>query len=693
MQFVRQTEASECGLACLAMVASQHGLNMDLSSLRQRFPLSLTGATLRDLIDVGDELDLSARAIKVELEHLADLQCPAVLHWDLSHFVVLADVKHGRRGLRATIYDPAFGIKQMDEAELSKHFTGVALELTPTANFRPAEARQRVKLSDLWSRISGLKRALLQMLALSVLLQVFALVSPFYLQLVIDEAITRYDQQFLLLLALAFAAVYILSAVTELLRSYVILVLGQHMTFQMAGNVVRHLVRLPTQFFEMRHVGDIISRVGSIKPIQNALTQSVVAALIDGVMAITTAILMLVYSWQLALVVFVFTAIYITMSLGVFPFMRRREEEVITTTAREQSHIMETLRAARAIKLFGGEAQREGAWRNLYSNVVNASIASGKLDNWVAFFRSLLFGLQLVLIVYLGARAILAGQFSVGMLFAFLAYRQNFSERAEGLVTKGLEFRMLGLHLERLSDIVHTEQESGLSTSQPPDRDVKGRIQLDNVSFRYAQNAPFVFSGVNLRIEPGEFIAITGPSGSGKSTLMKVMLGLALPVDGELRVDDLPLKAFGLRPWRQHAGVVMQDDQLLSGTIADNISFFDPQVDMQRIRECADTARIHEDISRMPMNYLSLIGDMGAALSGGQRQRLLLARALYRRPSVLFLDEGTANLDEQSEREIADVIEAMPITRVVVAHRPELIGRADRVFKMAGGVLRQIDAG
>lgn len=690
MHFIRQTEASECGLACLAMVASSHGLNIDLSSLRQRFPLSLTGATLRDLIEVADELDFSSRAIKVELEHLADVQYPAILHWDLSHFVVLTDVKLGRRGLRVTVYDPAFGIKEMDEAEVSKHFTGIALELIPTGDFKPAEARRRVKLSDLWSRISGLKRALVQMLVLSVVLQAFALLMPFYLQLVIDEAVIRYDQQFLAMLALGFAAVYILSAVTEALRSYVILTLGQHMTFQMAGNVIRHLVRLPTHFFEMRHVGDIISRVGSIKPIQNALTQSVVSALIDGVMALTIAILMLIYAWQLALVVFGFTTIYVLLSMVVFPMMRRRQEEMITATAKEQSYIMESLRAARAIKLFGGEAQREGTWRNLFSNVVNATVANGKLDIIVAFFNTLLFGLQLVLIVYLGARFILAGEFTVGMLFAFLAYRQNFSDRVGGLVTKGLEFRMLGLHLERLSDIIYTEQEPGLNASLPPDREIKGKIELDNVSFRYAQNAPYVFTKVNLCIEPGEFIAITGPSGSGKSTLMKVMLGLALPGSGELRIDDLPIAAFGLRTWRQHVGVVMQDDQLLSGTMAGNISFFDPQIDMEQVRRVSTTARIHEDISRMPMNYLSLIGDMGAALSGGQRQRLLLARALYRNPQVLFLDEGTANLDEKSESEIADVIEAMPITRIVVAHRPELIKRADRVFEMAGESLREI---
>ena len=295
--------------------------------------------------------------------------------------------------------------------------------------------------------------------------------------------------------------------------------------------------------------------------------------------------------------------------------------------------------------------------------------------------RSVLFGLQLVLIVYLGARSILAGDFTVGMLFAFLAYRQNFSDRLEGLVTRGLEFRMLGLHLERLSDIVFEPQESGLGVAGAGERIARGELELIDVAFRYAANAPFVFTGVHLRIESGEFIAIRGASGSGKSTLMKVMLGLLPPDQGELRVDGLPVSAFGLAGWRNQLGVVMQDDQLLSGTIAENIAFFDPDIDMQRVRECAAMARIDDDIARMPMNYLSFIGDMGAALSGGQRQRLLLARALYREPRVL---------DQQSEREIADVIEKMQITRVVVAHRPELIRRADRVFEMADGGLQDV---
>ncbi|GAB4195377.1 MAG: peptidase domain-containing ABC transporter [Wenzhouxiangellaceae bacterium] len=689
-RLVRQNEAAECGLACLAMVASAHGLQIDLASLRQRFPLAHTGATLRDVMSIADDMDFSSRALRLEPDGLADLKLPAILHWDLNHFVVLTRIRRTRRGPVAEILDPAHGEKRLSLDELSRHFTGIALELSPTQAFQPREARQRLRLSALWGRLVGLGPALGQLLVLSVLLQTLVLAAPFYLQLVVDEAVVRMDGELLLLLAIAFGALYLFRAVTEGLRSYLILNLGQQMSFQMAGNVVRHLLRLPTRFFELRHVGDLISRIGSIKPIQNLLTESVIAALIDSLMALTTAVLMLIYAWPLALVVLILTTLVVLFSVLVFPALRARQERVITSGASEQSHIMESLRAARAIKLFGGETQREGAWRNLYADVVNANIQYGRLEISITLVKNLLFGVQLVLVVYLGARAVMSNDMTLGMLFAFLAYRQNFADRAEALVTKGLEFRMLGLHLERLADIVYTPQEAALSRQSGQHSEAKGAISLHQVTFRYSSNTPQVLNGVDLQVEAGEWVAIQGVSGGGKSTLLKLMLGLLQPSAGEIRIDDQPLSQYGVRHWRQQLGVVMQDDQLLSGSIADNIAFFDPETDHERVRQCAEAARIAADIQRMPMQYQSLIGEMGAALSGGQRQRLLLARALYRRPRALFLDEGTANLDMASEREIADVIAAMDITRIIVAHRPELIRRADRVYEMRDGRLHPV---
>jgi ATP-binding cassette subfamily B protein RaxB len=686
VRLIRQSEAAECGLACLAMVAQAHGAKVDLNGLRTRFGLSLKGTTLRALMRMANEIGLGTRALRLEPEHLGSLKLPSILHWDLNHFVVLKSV-----GRQVTILDPASSERRLSPEEVSKHFTGVALELTPAADFAPPEMRARTRLRDLWSRLTGWKRAATQLVILSLILQLAALAFPFFLQLAIDQAVTNFDLDFLLLLAFGFGALHIVNAATTALRAWVILTLGQAVSFQMVGNVFRHLLRLPADFFEKRHVGDIVSRMGSTQPIQNALTESVVASLIDALMLMITAFVIFIYSWQLALVTVVATGLYLALALGLFPLMRMREDEEIAARAVEQTHLVESIRALRTIKMFGREAEREGRWRNLFADVINAGVRRGRLDIILTFGQTLIFGLQTVVIVYLGARMIIVGDgFSVGMLFAFMSYRQQFADRAVALVQHGIEFRMLGLHLERLSDIVQASRESGLETTLVTHRKVQGAIDLDQISFRYGPGEPVVLEDVSLKVEQGEFIAIAGPSGSGKSTLLKIILGLLPPTGGELRVDGVPLDQFGRVHWREGLGVVAQDDQLLSGTLAENIAFFDPEIDMQRVLACAQAARIHEDIERMPMNYYSFVGDMGMALSGGQRQRVLLARALYHRPRVLVLDEGTANLDIDLEQQIADVVAGLDITRIVVAHRPELLRRADRVFVVNCGQLVEL---
>ena len=250
------------------------------------------------------------------------------------------------------------------------------------------------------------------------------------------------------------------------------------------------------------------------------------------------------------------------------------------------------------------------------------------------------------------------------------------------LVTKGNEFRLLSLHLDRLADIVHAELD-GAQDGLAPLGDVTGRITLDGVTFAYSPEDPVVLDNVSLDIAPGEMVTLTGPSGGGKTTLMKLLLGFYAPVEGTVRIDGRDLATVDASDWRSRVGVVMQDDRLLSGTIADNIAFFDPEIDIERVVQAARDARIHDTIAAIPMNYLALIGDMGSILSGGQKQRLLLARALYQDPDVLFLDEGTANLDVQTEAEIVSLVAGLDMTRVIVAHRPAFLEASDRVIDVA----------
>ena len=674
---VLQTEATECGIACLVMIARYHGHDIDLNSLRKTASVSLKGANLKQVMATAAGLHLSSRPLRVELDQLHKVQTPAILHWDLNHFVVLKKVANGK----VHFIDPGRGLRVMAIEKVSDHFSGVVLELSPAADFNQLQDRLRPKLRDLWSRLVGMKRAVLQTLTLSVILQIVALAAPFYLQLVVDRAVGPKDVNLLLALLLGFGGLVFIRAASEAIRGWAILVYGNQISFQMVGNIFRHLIRLPTAWFEKRHVGDIISRIGSARPIQEALTESVVAIVLDGFMAVFTLVIMFIYAPILALVVLMLTALLALATLLIYPYLRRTEEEAIVTKAIENTHVIESIRAATTVKLFGREAAREAAWRNLFADTINANTSHGKWLVLQKFFETLLMGGQIVITVYLGAKLIIgdADVFSVGMLFAFLGYQQHFTESVKKLLSEGIKVSLLSLHLDRLADIVYEKTEKIEEGSEGP-KSITGTISVKNISFRYSDNDPWVLKDFSLEIPAGKMMTITGASGGGKTTLMKLLLGLYQPNSGIIEIDGKPLADIGMANWRAHIGVVMQDDQLLSGTIADNISFFDPQIDMQKVYRAAMAAQIHDEISAIPMHYLSMVGDMGSVLSGGQKQRVLLARALYHAPKILFLDEGTANLDAQTEEKIADVLANMDITRIIIAHRQQLIQRADTVF-------------
>ncbi len=676
---ILQTEVTECGLACVAMVANYWGHDIDLNILRKRFLVSLKGATLKSVMSAAASLHLSPRPLRLEMEHLPELKLPAILHWDLDHFVVLKAIK----GDKAHIIDPGVGLRVMPLSKLSRHFTGVALELSPSAEFEPVEARLRAHIHLLWQRLVGLKRAIFQTLTLSIILQFVVLTLPFYLQIVVDGVLPQGDHKLLWGLLLGFGALAILRAVSEATRSWAILVYGNQMSAQMIGNVFRHLIRLPTSYFEKRHVGDLISRMNSTIPIQEALTQSIVGVLIDGVMAVIMLIVMYLYSPVLGTIVLVSVLLLALITFLIYPHLRRTQEEAIYAKAIENTHVIESIRASTTVKLFGRETAREAHWRNLYTDFVNANLDYGRFHIAQKFAQTLIVGLQLVVVVYAAAQLMLGegSTFTVGMLVAFLAYRQYFTDSVTQLIEKGIEFRLLSLHLDRLADIIFAETE----TDQTGTKEIgafKGEIEIKNLSFQYSPQDPMILNDFSLTIRAGEMVTLTGKSGGGKTTLMKLILGLYRPTKGDILIDGVSLSELSPDAWRQHIGVIMQEDRLLSGSIAENISFFDPEIDMERVVQAAKMAQIHDEIAAIPMDYNSLVGDMGSILSGGQKQRVLLARALYHEPDILFLDEGTANLDQETEKQIVDVIAGMKMTRIIVAHRPAFLERSDRVLSL-----------
>ena len=681
MKLVRQAQAAECGLACVAMVADHHGHRTDLAELRHRFGLSARGASLTRVIAIASALGLQARALRVEPADLPRLRLPCVLHWDLNHFVVLAAMRRGR----AHVFDPGGQAGWVEADELSRRFTGVALELQPGADFAPCPPPPAIGWRQLTGRLHGLLPVLGTVLVLSLALQLFVLLAPFYLQWTIDHALLAADHDLLTLLALGFGGLLALQVATSLLRGWTLLHLTARLGSQWSGNVFAHLMQLPIAFFERRQLADVVSRTGSVQALQRGLTTGAVEAVVDGLTAIATFAMMLAYAPALAAVSAGVLAAYLTGRLAGVPWLRRATERHLATAATQQGHVLESLRGMQSLKVAGLEAARTSAQANLRGDTVNAELRLGRFGLGWSTTAQALFGGERLLVVWLSARGVLDGHFSVGMLVAYLAYRDQFAARVGGLVDRIMEFRMLRLHGERLADIVLTAPETDMSPTSAPCRHGETGLVADRVGFRHAEGEPWILRDCSFRIAPGDCVALVGASGSGKTTLMKLLLGLFEPVEGEIRIDGVPLPRHGLRAHRANLGAVLQDDQLFAGSLADNIALGDVDPVQDDIEAAARLAAVHDEIASMPMGYHTLVGDMGSSLSGGQKQRVLLARALYRRPRLLILDEATSHLDLARERAVNEAVRGLDITRLIIAHRPETIASADRVLVLDGG--------
>jgi ATP-binding cassette subfamily B protein RaxB len=683
-----QTEAAECGLACLAMVAGYYGHDIDLPSMRRQHSTTLRGMTLAAVMDIAAQLGFETRALRLELDELPRLATPCILHWELNHFVVL---KHAdARG--ATIHDPAHGVRKLSLAELSKKFTGVALECMPRADFKPVKAREPVSLSMLTGKIKGLPGALIQVLGLALALEMFGLLGPFYLQWVLDQVLVSADTNLLALIGGVFLLVALLQAALSAARAWTITWLGAMLNVQWVTNVFSHLLRLPLDWYEKRHVGDVVSRFTSIGTIQQTLTTGFVTALLDGLMAMLTLVVLALYSVPLTAIVLAAFTSYALIRWFSYAPLRRLQEDQIVHAARQQTELLEAIRGAQTLKLHNQQRPRTARYANAVLETVNRSVQIQRLGILLSTGNQLIFGIEKVALIWLAAALVLHGTLTAGMLVAFVAFADQFVTRGASLIDKGIEFRMLRLHAERVADIVLEAPEKFIESDWDgplPD----AAIEVRNVSFRYAKGEPWILKDCSLTIHAGESVALTGPSGCGKTTLAKLILGLLEPEEGEVRYGGVDIRRLGLGRYRGLIGTVMQDDRLFAGSIADNIACFDEaDANPLRIEASARLAAIHDEVLAMPMGYQSLVGDMGSTLSGGQRQRLLLARALYRKPKLLMLDEATSQLDVDCERLINAAVNRMHVTRITIAHRPETIASAQRALEVAHGTVRPMSS-
>ncbi|WP_058912475.1 peptidase domain-containing ABC transporter [Entomohabitans teleogrylli] len=676
---ILQSEASECGIASLSMICGYYGMEIDLFNFRQRFGHSSQGATLLELSKIAEQANLKNRALSLDLDEIRQLKLPCILHWGMNHYVVLVAVKRSS----FVVHDPALGKRIVGVQEMSNYFTGVALELWPDSNFQQEKAKSRLRLLDLMKNIVGLKSALIKIFALSVVIETINLLMPIGTQLVTDHVIIAHDHSLLAVICIGLVVFTLFRTFVSMLRAWTSLTLNTLTDIQWKTTLFDHLMSLPLTFFEKRHLGDIQSRFSSLDIIRSTFTNSIVTGVIDIIMTIGLLIMMTLYGGWLIWVVIGFTLCYALMRFGTYRFYRRIAEEQVIKSARSSSHFMESLYGISTIKALNLKERRSQNWLNINIEACNAGIKQTRFDMLFGGINTFISSIDQVVILWLGAVMVIENNMTLGMFMAFNAYRGQFSQRASSLIDLVMQLRMLSLHNERLSEIVFSEPE----TEQPSRRifeENKGvSLEVKDLSYQYDPFSRPIFSGLNLVIQPGESVALVGPSGIGKTTLLKVMCGLLVPSEGHVLVDGLDVSKIGLNNYRYSTACVLQEDRLFSGSISDNICSFEDNPDQNRIIACSRYCNIHDEIMRMPMAYESIVGELGLGISGGQKQRILIARALYRQPSILFMDEATSHLDLANESFINQSISGLKITRIIVAHRPSTIASADRIIDLS----------
>ncbi len=682
-----QSETAECGLACLAMILDFHGFSTDVHSLRKHFPISLAGQTVRSLITIADRLHLSGRAVRVGLGRLPDLKLPAILHWDFNHFVVLK--KLSPRG--ATIVDPGVGVVRMGFEDFSRHFTGVAVEFVPTPEFQSGKERVDLTLVGLLKEINWV-RGVPVILTLSFVVQMIVVTMPFLTRGIVDKGIGWASLPILLNIALILFVTYLLSSLMRFSRDIFVFHVGRMFQYKMGRNVFRHLLSLPLAFFEKRSSADISSKFGSIRELRALVSVGFINVLLDGFFFCVTLFLAARISLTLsALFVATFSVVGLIRASAVRTQLQK-QEELIASENKLNNHLLETVRGMSTIKLSGIEPARQAGWLNLFEANAEGQRRLFMLDSYLSLTVEGVRGFEHAIVLLTGGYMVMEGRLTLGSLFAILAYRQQFYDRAYPILDSLRTFGFAKLQLTRLTDIVASEPEPRRGDLELTRTLLTNEIRLSSVSFRYDNDAPWILRHCSTGFRLDEFTAVIGPSGSGKTTFVKLLIGLLEPSEGEVLADDIAIGDYGLSDLRGQLGAVMQGDILLAGSMAANIASFDDDMSLERVKECARLANVDGDIERFPMGFESMVGDMGSVLSAGQRQRVMLARALYKRPRFLILDEGTANLDPAAEQTVLENLKALGIGVLAVTHRAPVLRYADRILQLSDHQLKDVTA-
>jgi ATP-binding cassette, subfamily B, bacterial CvaB/MchF/RaxB len=676
---VLQSEAMECGLASLCMVMATFGRNLDLTILRERYPASMRGVSIARLGEIAEQEGFLLTAYQAQADQMAELKLPGVLHWKGNHFVVLTEYKAGKS---VTLHDPAIGLRKLTWEDFVEGFSGACCELEPLATMKKEVKKQRLSVFTLLKKTHGYGAMLLKMGVVALLLEILLMVSPMFLQTVVDEVIPVGDDKLLWSLAIGFAGVAIFKAAVNLVHGWLGMALTGMLAMVMKVMTFRHLLRLPLTWFEKRGVGTVTARFGSLHRMREVLSDNVLLALVDSLVAIVMVAVLLLYEWRLALITFVVAALSFTATYFLFKRYQLAASEGVLADAEENRVLVETVGAIPAVKMFGQELRQLQNYRMRVVESTNRMLGMLRVKTWHSSVQMLLSAVGDVVIVASASLLVLQGSLSLGVMFGFYAYKQILADKVTALANAYFNFRLLSVYSDAVADVLLSPEEE--TASKKLNVGAQPALHFENVCFTYDEADHPTLDNFCLTVKPGEVVAVTGPSGGGKSTLVKLLTGSLKPSRGSIRLDNEELVGVPPASVREHLGVVLQQDHLLTGTLLENITMFESNPDMERVHQAVKDAAFQEVVDSIPTGLNTFILGHAPTLSGGQKQRLTLARAFYKNAAVLVLDEATSALDVEREIHVCDAIRRKGMTTLMVAHRQETLARCDRVVVVGG---------
>ncbi|QDJ13772.1 hypothetical protein CEP45_07945 [Mergibacter septicus] len=676
-----QNSAADCAISCVMMIANYYHKYITYERIKQIIPNYKQGCSINDIIQLLEKLELTAFPFSLEQEEVQQLNLPTILHWDHNHFVVLVAIKNKKY----IIHDPDKGILKLNKSKFNQHFSGVAINITNNTHLKFIEDKKE-KTRSVFHFLKGIKNikpTLSFILILLFMLEFINLTLPQLTQITIDQVLTTNDENLLYVVTIAYFLLLCFQLLFTITRDWGVIWISANINLDWSISIFRHIHSLYASFFNTRSIGDIISRINSLEKIKDIITTQFVSAILDSLIVVISLIIMFAYSKFLSLVIILITITYFILKLLYLNLLRSLNVSVIRSKSRQQSLLIESIKNNLIFRLYSNHTTLHNNYINATTELVNQQ---SRLELMNIFTRSInlfLAGIRNIAILFIGGKIVIHQGLTIGMFVAFIAYAEQFSVRASKLVDYWLKIKMISAHITRIDDILTSPQEKNKTGNNRIIEHIS-EIELRNIYFTSDNERKSILKNINLRITSGQTILIKGYSGSGKSSLIKLILGLVEPSHGELLFNGLDYSQIGKDQIRKIAGVVLQENGLLTGNILYNITL-DTSSTIEDVIELTQKLGIHSIIDKLPMGYFTYISDAGNILSGGQIQKIIIARALFKQPSLLIFDEATSNLDHQSELQVNNVIMQSPAIKIIISHKNEIGIKPDIVIIMHEG--------